>query len=97
MIYDEKEKEFHGLILGQSLMDEFVTKFIYLLRCIPYIREENSKVKHFISSLPIFNKEKLKFDNPKTMDEAIWKAQILYQQMKQKWKAVRTSPTIEDK
>lgn len=29
-------------------------------------------------------KEHLEFNNPKTVDEAIWKAQIWYQHMKQK-------------
>lgn len=60
-------------------MDEFVTKFTYLLRYVPYIREEKAKVQRFMSSLSAFMKERLEFDNPKTVDKAIRKAQICYQ------------------
>jgi len=52
-------------------MDEYITKFTSLLRYVPYIHEEKAKVQRFISSLPTFMKEKLEFDNPKTMDEAV--------------------------
>jgi len=77
-LYDEKAKEFHDLTLGQQSMDEFVTNFNSLLRYIPYIREEKDKVQRFINNLSTFMKEKLEFDNLKTMDEAIQKAQICY-------------------
>lgn len=72
-------------------MDEFITKFTSLLCYVPYICEEKAKVQQFISSLPLFMKERLEFDNPKTMDEVICKAWIFYQQnrpkggMNKKW------------
>lgn len=90
--YDEKEKEFQDLKLGQHMMDEFITKFTYLLRYVSYIREEKDKVKCFKRNIPAFMKEKLEFDNPKTMDEAIWKDQICYQHMKQKRESSRGWP-----
>ena len=34
-LYDEKEKGFHDLKLKKQSMDEFVTKFTYLLRMFP--------------------------------------------------------------
>lgn len=74
-------------------MDEYITKFTSLLRYVPYIHEEKAKVQRFISSLPTFMKEKLEFDNPKTMDEAVWKAQICYQQMKQKGEVNKSWPS----
>lgn len=70
-IYDEKAKEFHDLSLGQLTIDEFITRFTFLLRYVAYIQEEKAKVQCFTSSLPAFMREKLEFDNPKTMDEAI--------------------------
>lgn len=70
--------------LGQQSIDEFVTKLASLLRYVPYIWEEKAKVQLFVSSLPSFMKERIKFDNPKSMDEAIRQAKICYQQMKQK-------------
>lgn len=65
-------------------MDEFMTKFTSLLWYLPYIRKEKEKVQWFINSLPLFMKERLEFDNPKTMEEVIRKVQICYQQNKQK-------------
>eukprot|EP00253_Pinus_taeda_P032987 PITA_32987 len=85
--YDEKEREFHDLRLGQQTMDEFITRFTSLLRYVPYIREEKAKVQRFVSSLPPYMRERIEFDNPKSMDEAIHKARICYQQSKQKGEA----------
>eukprot|EP00253_Pinus_taeda_P021183 PITA_21183 len=82
--YDEKAREFHDLRLGQQTMDEFITCFTSLLRYVPYIREEKAKVQRFVSSLPPYMRERIEFDNPKSMDEVIRKARICYQQSKQK-------------
>eukprot|EP00253_Pinus_taeda_P013469 PITA_13469 len=65
-------------------MDEFFTRFTSLLRYVPYIREEKAKVQQFVSSLPPYMRERIEFDNPKSMDEVIRKARICYQQGKQK-------------
>eukprot|EP00253_Pinus_taeda_P002531 PITA_02531 len=65
-------------------MDEFITKFTSLLCYVPYIREEKAKVQRFVSSLPQTMRERIEFDSLKTMDEAIRKARICYQQNKQK-------------
>eukprot|EP00253_Pinus_taeda_P027426 PITA_27426 len=86
--YDEKAREFHDLRLGQQTMDEFITCFTSLLRYVPYIREEKAKVQRFVSSLPPYMRERIEFDNPKSMDEVIRKARICYQQSKQKGEAV---------
>eukprot|EP00253_Pinus_taeda_P033189 PITA_33189 len=82
--YDEKAREFHDLRLGQQTMDEFINRFTSLLRYVPYIKEEKAKVQRFVSSLPAYIRERIEFDNPRTMDEAIRKARIYYQQSKQK-------------
>ena len=49
--YDDKEKEFQELRLGQLTIDEFVTKFTNLLRYVRYIREEKEKVQIFLNCL----------------------------------------------
>eukprot|EP00253_Pinus_taeda_P002210 PITA_02210 len=82
--YHEKAREFHDLRLGQQTMDEFINRFTSLLRYVPDIKEEKSKVQIFVSSLPAYIRERIEFDNPRTMDEAIRKARIWYQQSKQK-------------
>eukprot|EP00253_Pinus_taeda_P011976 PITA_11976 len=85
--YDEKAMEFHDLRLGQQTMDKFITRFTSLLRYVPYIREEKAKVQRFVSSLPPYMRERIEFDNPKSMDEVIQKARICYQQSRQKGEA----------
>eukprot|EP00253_Pinus_taeda_P025149 PITA_25149 len=65
-------------------MDEFINRFTSLLRYVPYIKEEKAKVQRFVSSLPSYIRERIEFDNPRTMDEAIRKARICYQKNKQK-------------
>lgn len=82
--YDEKAREFHDLRLGQQSMDEFINRFTSLLHYVPYIKEEKAKVQRFVSSLPAYIRERIEFDDPRTMDEAIRKARICYQQNKQK-------------
>lgn len=86
--YDEKEREFHDLRLGQQTMDEFIIRFTSLLRYVLYIREEKAKVQRFVCSLPPYMRERIEFDNPKSMDEVIRKARICYQQSKQKGETV---------
>eukprot|EP00253_Pinus_taeda_P014041 PITA_14041 len=65
-------------------MDEFITRFTSLLRYVPYIREEKAKVQRFVIILLPYMRERIEFDNPKSMDEVIRKARICYQQSKQK-------------
>jgi len=45
MYYDEKDKEFHDIKLGHMLIDEFVTKLVNMMRYVPYLREEKTKVQ----------------------------------------------------
>ncbi len=44
-------------------------------------------MQRFVSSLPPYRRERIEFDNPKSMDEVIRKARICYQQSKQKGEA----------
>lgn len=59
-------------------MDEFVTNFTSLLQYVPYIQEDIVEVKCFVSSLPIFMRERPEFDNLRMMDEAIRKVRIFH-------------------
>jgi hypothetical protein len=49
---DVKNKEFYELNLGQLTIDEFLNKFLELLRYVPYIKDEKVKMRWFISGLP---------------------------------------------
>lgn len=57
--------------LRKLKMDKYVTKVTYLLRYVPYIKEEKAKVKCFLSSLPTYMKEIIEFGSPKTMLECV--------------------------
>ena len=88
--YDEKYKEFNELRLGQLAMEEFVTKVVNLQCCIPYLKDEKEKVYRFISCLHPAYKDKIEFDMPKTMDEAIRNAKLCYLLFKQRSELSRT-------
>jgi len=78
-------------------MKELCSKFLSLLRCVPYIVEENPKVQRFLSFLPAIYKERIEYDNPRTLEEAMRKDKICYDQNKSKmdhnanWKGKRAN------
>ena len=48
---DDKAKEFTSL--GSMIDDEYTSRFLEVLRFVPYLKEEEAKVQRFISGLPI--------------------------------------------
>jgi hypothetical protein len=69
--FDEKTKEFYELKLGQLTIEEYVSRFLELLRYVPYIKAEKAKVQRFISGLPKDYQNKIEFDEPKTLEDTI--------------------------
>jgi hypothetical protein len=65
--FDGKNKEFYELKLGQLIIEEYVNKFIEMLRYVPYINDEKVKVKRFISGLPQTYQNMIDFDEKKTL------------------------------
>jgi hypothetical protein len=78
---DGKTKEFYELRLGQLTIDEFVNKFLEILRYVPYIKVEKEKMQWFISGLPQTYRDRIEFDEPKTLEQAIWKERYYYEQL----------------
>ena len=76
--YDDKIKEFHELRLGQLTMEEYANKFLELLRYVRYIRDDKVKIRRFLSGLPQPYKDRIEFDEPRTLEEAIRKAKYCY-------------------
>ena len=68
--------------MGKLTMDEFVAKFTNLIWYVTYIKEEKAKIQWFLNYLHTSYKERIEFDHPKSMDEAIRKARLCYQQFK---------------
>jgi hypothetical protein len=61
-------------------MEKYKKKFLGLLKYVRFIGDEKVKIQRFLSGLPAFYKEKIKYDEPKTLTEAIRKAKYLYDQ-----------------
>jgi hypothetical protein len=78
--FDEKAKEFYELKLGQLTIEEYVSKFLDLLRCVLYIKAEKEKVQCFISGLPKEYRNQIEFDEPKTLEDTIQKATYCHEQ-----------------
>ena len=94
--YEERAKEFYELKLETMNMEELNSKFLSLLRYVPYIVDEKPKVQRFLSCLPFHIKDIIEYDNPKTLEEAMRKAIFCYEQNRKKksmsnWKAKRSN------
>ena len=63
-------------------MEEYANKFLELLRYVRYIRDDKVKIQCFLSGLPQAYKDKIEFDEPRTLEEAIKKAKYCYDQNK---------------
>ena len=94
--YEERAKDFYELKLGSMSMKELSSKFLSLLRYVPYIIDEKPKIQWFLSCFPTRFKERIEFDNPKTIEEEMRKANFCYEHSKKRenmpnWKNKRTS------
>jgi hypothetical protein len=78
--YDKKMQEFFELRLGSMTMEEYKNKFLGLLKYVRFIGDEKVKIQRFLSGLSAFYKEKIKYDEPKTLTEAIRKDKNIYEQ-----------------
>jgi len=76
-------------------MKELCSKFLSLLRYVSYIVDEKPKIQCFLSCLPLKYKEIIEYDNPKTLEEIMRKANFCYDQNKNRkdnvpnWKGKR--------
>ena len=66
-------------------MKELCSKFLILLHYIRYRIYEKHKTQHFISFFPIVFKERIEYDNPNTLEEAMKKEKLCYDQNKIKF------------
>ena len=65
-------------------MEDLNSKFLSLLRYVPYLVDEKPKVQRFLSCLPYHIKDRIEYDNPKTMEEAMRKENFYYEQNQKK-------------
>ena len=64
---------------GSMTMEEYEKKFIGLLKYVKFIDDEKVKIQWFRSGIPSFYKENIRYDEPKTLTEAIRKAKYMYE------------------
>jgi len=63
-------------------MDEYVNKFMDLMRYVDCIKDEKIKIQRFLSGFPSHYKYQIQYDEPKTLEEEIRKAKCLHEQCK---------------
>jgi hypothetical protein len=79
--FNEKTKELYELKLGKCTIEEYVSRFLELLRYIPYIKVEKEKVQRFINGIPKDYQNRIEFDESKTLEDTIQKAGYCYEQL----------------
>ena len=76
-------------------MKDLSSKFLSLLRYVPYIIDEKPKIQIFLSYVPTSFKDRIEFDHPKTLEKDMRKYDLCYEQSKKReilpnWKTKKT-------
>lgn len=61
---------------------EYMTKFLELLRYVPYITNEKTKVQRFVSGFPLVFRDRIKYDEPRSLEGFIGKLKHCYEKSK---------------
>lgn len=64
--------------MGSVIGEEYMTKFLELLRYVPYLKDEKTKVQSFMSGLPLAFKYRIEYDEPRSLEEVIRKLEHCY-------------------
>ena len=83
-------------------MKDLNNKFLSLFRYVPYLVDEKPKVQQFLSCLPYHINDRIEYDNPKTLEEAMRKANFCSEQNRKKesmanWKAKKNNNNYDQK
>jgi hypothetical protein len=77
-------KDFFELKLRSMTIDEYEKIFLELLKYVSFIKDETVNIQIYLSGLPSFSSDKIKYDDPKTLEETIRREKCLYDQQKGK-------------
>jgi hypothetical protein len=66
--------------MGRMTMAEYEKKILGLLKYFGFINDEKVKIQRFLSGLSAFYKENTRYDESKTLTEAIRKDKYVYEQ-----------------
>jgi hypothetical protein len=50
-------------------IDEYVRRFLELLKCVSFVKDEQVKIQRCLSGLPSFISDKIQYDDPKILEE----------------------------
>ena len=56
--------------------EDYTSIFLDLLRYACYLKEKKPKIQRFISGLSIELKDMIDFDEPRSLEDAIWKLNL---------------------
>lgn len=62
--YDDKDNEFYQLKMGSMTNEEYTTKFLELLRYVPYLKDEKGKVQRFLNGFTLAFRDHIEYDEP---------------------------------
>ena len=65
---------------GEMEMKALCSKFLSMLRYVPYIIDEKPKIQWFLGCFPIIFKEWIEYDNLKMLEEVMRKTNFCYDQ-----------------
>ena len=68
--------------MGSMTDEKYTSRFLELLRYVPYLKEDKVKIQRFISGFSVAFKEKIEFDEPRSLKEAIRKLNYCYEKSK---------------
>lgn len=80
--YDGRAKEFSKLQMVSMTNDEYSSRFLELLRYIPYLKDEKAKIHRFIIGLPTTYRDFIEFDTIRSFEETIQKLNHCYDNSK---------------
>jgi len=66
--------------MGLMTNEEYMMKFLELLLYVPYLKDEKSKVQRFVSRLPLAFRDRIQYDEPRSLEEFIGKLKHYYEQ-----------------
>lgn len=82
--YDSKAKEFYELKMGLMMDEEYMNKFLELLRYVPYLMDEKAKFERFSIGLTLAFRDWTECDEPRSFEGVIGKLKHFYEQLKRK-------------
>ena len=70
--------------MGSMTDEEYMIKYLELLRYVPYLTDKKAKVQRFVSGFSLACRDQIEYDEPQLLEEFIRKFKNCYEQSKRK-------------